>query len=63
MRRERGAILLVLSGLLIGHYAYLHDVIWQSHNGFIVMGLKSYGLALFGALLVIGGVIRFGTGR
>jgi hypothetical protein len=37
----------------------MHDKFWNLHEGFILMGLKSYAVALLGVVLVlIGGVFR-----
>jgi len=55
--------LLVVLGLLVINYAYLHDKFWQDHNGFIVMGFKSYAVVVLGiVIVVVGGVFR-GRGR
>jgi uncharacterized membrane protein len=55
------ALLLAFVGLIGVNYAYLHDVIWQTQDGFIVMGLKGYLIALAGTLAVLSGIfLRFG---
>jgi len=57
-----GTVLIVL-GVLMVNYAYLHDIIWQKHQGFIVMGLKSYLFALCGTVVVLAGGVLCGAGR
>lgn len=54
---------LILVGILAVNYAYLHDIVWQTHHGVIVMGVKSYLLALAGTLLVLAGAVLRGQGR
>jgi len=57
-----GTVLIVL-GVLMVNYAYLHDIIWQKYQGFIVMGLKSYLFALCGTAVVLAGGVLRGAGR
>lgn len=50
---------LIVLGLGVLIYAFMHDMIWNLHKGFILMGLKSYSVAVLGVVLVlIGGVFR-----
>ncbi len=62
---SRGALglALIVVGVLGVNYAYLHDVIWQPHNGFIVMGIKSYLFAICSTIVVLAGGILRGAGR
>lgn len=54
---------LIVLGLVVLIYAFMHDKFWNLHDGYILMGLKSYSVALLGVVLVlIGGVFR-GSGR
>jgi len=50
---------LIVLGLVVVIYALMHDKVWNLHEGFIIMGIKSYLVALLGCVLVlIGGVLR-----
>lgn len=62
MTRRNTALLLAIVGVVAVNYAYLHDVIWQTNDGFIVMGLKSYAIALAGTVAVLAGAF-VGLGR
>ncbi len=63
MSRSTLGLILLVVGVLIVNYAYLHDIIWQKHQGFIVMGIKSYLLAICGTIVVLAGGILRGAGR
>lgn len=55
---------LFAGGLLLLNYVYLHDLIWQRHGGFVVLGLKSYAGAAFAtAIAVVGAVMLHRAGR
>lgn len=45
--------LVFIAGLLFVNYVYLHDLIWQQHGGFIVMGIKSYAGAAVGTVVTL----------
>lgn len=63
MQGARTGWILIVLGVLVVNYAYLHDQIWQDHKGFIVMGIKSYSVVVLGVVLIlVGGVFR-GRGR
>ncbi len=57
MSRRTIGLLLGVGGVVLVNFAYLHDVIWQTHGGFIVMGLKSYAIALAGTVAVLAGAL------
>ena len=63
MSRATLGWILIIVGVLAVNYAYLHDVIWQSQDGFIVMGIESYLLAICGTFVVLAGGILRGAGR
>lgn len=63
MSRATLGLILVVIGIAMVNYAYLHDIIWQKHAGVIVMGFKSYIFALCGTIIVLAGGILRGTGR
>ena len=46
MTNARTGGILIVVGLLVINYGYLHDKFWQDHNGFIVMGIKSYAVVV-----------------
>lgn len=56
--------ILFAGGLLLLNYVYLHDLIWQRHGGFVVLGLKSYAGALLASFVaVVGAVMLHRAGR
>lgn len=63
MSRSTLGLTLVVLGLLMVNYAYLHDILWAKHQGFIVMGIKSYLFAICGTIVVLAGGVLRGTGR
>ncbi|MBO6783456.1 MAG: hypothetical protein JJ899_09340 [Alphaproteobacteria bacterium] len=63
MSRAGLGLLLIVVGVLAVNYAYLHDIVWQTQNGFIVMGIKSYMLAIGGTIVVLAGGVLRGAGR
>ncbi|MEP4377440.1 MAG: hypothetical protein ABJ215_10730 [Alphaproteobacteria bacterium] len=62
MKIGQRAFWLIVAGLVAVNYAYLHDIIWQSHRGLVVMGLKSYGLAILGTVMILAGVVMARSG-
>ena len=40
-KSRRSGLVLLLIGVLINNYAYLHDIVWQRHEGYIYLGWKS----------------------
>lgn len=63
MANARIGWILIVVGLLVMNYGYLHDKFWQDHNGFIVMGIKSYSVVVLGVLIVVVGSVFRGRGR
>lgn len=55
-------LILVVAGVLFVNYVYLHDMIWQRHGGYVVLGLKSYGAALVGTIAVVVGAVLLHRG-
>jgi len=49
-------LIIVILGLLIVNYGYLHDLIWQGAE-MIVMGLRSYFAVLAGTIVTLVGAI------
>lgn len=63
MNRELGITVLLL-GVVALNYVYLHDMIWQKHDGFIVLGWKNFlGVMVSTAVLLVGAGILFRSGR
>jgi hypothetical protein len=53
-KRHHGVLLLVV-GVVLSQYGYLHDLIWQTHDGAIYMGPRSYLLVVAGLAAVFWG--------
>lgn len=53
-KRHLGLLLLVV-GVVLSQYGYLHDLIWQKHAGVIYMGPRSYVLVVAGLAAVFWG--------
>ena len=49
-------LIIVILGLMIVNYGYLHDLIWQGAE-IIVMGLQSYLAVLVGTIVTLVGAI------
>jgi len=49
-------LIIVIVGLIIVNYGYLHDLIWQGAD-IIVMGFRSYLAVLAGTIITLGGTI------
>jgi len=49
-------LIIVILGLSIVNYGYLHDLIWQGAE-MIVMGLRSYFAVLAGTIVTLVGAI------
>ena len=54
--RSLGIVLIIL-GILVNNYAYLTDLVGNSHEGLIYMGWKGIVAALLGLLAVALGVV------
>tara|TARA_R110002110_G_scaffold415852_1_gene658151 strand:+ start:60576 stop:60773 length:198 start_codon:yes stop_codon:yes gene_type:complete len=55
-------LIVVILGLMIVNYGYLHDLIWQGAE-VIVMGLQSYLVVLVGTIITLigaGAIMRAG---
>ena len=55
MTRRRLGLLLLIVGLVLNQYGFLHDLIWLKHDGAIYMGLRSYMLVAVGFVAFCGG--------
>ena len=55
MNSWRIGVFLLIAGLALNQFGFLHDVIWDKHDGAIFMGAKSYSLVLAGFVAMIGG--------
>ena len=51
MKMNLGAVLVIV-GVLANNYVYLHDLLWQTPGGYIILGQKS-GAAIAFSLIVI----------
>ncbi len=61
--RSLGIVLIVL-GILVNNYAYLTDIVGDTHDGLIFMGWKGFLAAGLGMLSVAIGVIALlGAGK
>ena len=49
-------VFLVILGVLVNNYAYLTDIVGDTHNGFIFMGGKGILAACLGLLCIFIGV-------
>jgi hypothetical protein len=50
-------ILLLVLGLLVNQYGFMHDLIWDKHEGAIYLGLRSYTLIVAGLVSMIVGYV------
>ena len=57
MNRWRLGLLLMLLGLLLNQYGFMHDLIWDKHDGAIYMGMRSYAAVVAGFLVMIIGYV------
>lgn len=54
--RSLGVVLIIL-GVLVNNYAYVTDIVGNSHEGLIYMGSKGILAALLGLLAIALGVV------
>lgn len=54
--RSLGLVLIIL-GVLVNNYAYVTDIVGNSHEGLIYMGFKGIIAALLGLLSIALGVV------
>lgn len=54
--RSLGVVLIIL-GVLVNNYAYVTDIVGNSHEGLIYMGSKGIVAALLGLLSIALGVV------
>ena len=55
-RTAKTAILLIAGGVALNNYAYLHDVVMGSHQGYIYLGPKAITGVVIGILAILGGL-------
>lgn len=55
---------LLVVGILLNQYGFLHDLVWNKHDGAIYMGMQSY-LAIGAGLAAVvgGGVLMWRSGN
>jgi uncharacterized membrane protein len=54
--RSLGVVLIIL-GVLVNNYAYVTDIVGNSHEGLIYMGPRGIAAAVFGLLSIALGVV------
>ncbi|CAN0592238.1 unnamed protein product [Laminaria digitata] len=54
--RSLGVVLIIL-GVVVNNYAYVTDIVGNSHEGLIYMGSKGIAAALLGLLAIALGVV------
>lgn len=54
--RSLGVVLIIL-GVLINNYAYVTDIVGNSHEGLIYMGSRGIAAAVLGLLAIAFGVV------
>lgn len=54
--RSLGVVLIIL-GVLVNNYAYVTDIVGNSHEGLIYMGSKGIAAAVLGLLAIALGVV------
>lgn len=52
MERAQMAVALIVAGVLANNYIYFHDIFFQKHGGYILLGWKSY-VGLVAALAAV----------
>ncbi len=51
------AWLVLVLGIVVNQYGFLHDVIFKAQDGLIAMGLKSYVVVVLGILMTLVGAL------
>lgn len=57
IRNQVFGLVLVAAGILANNYVYLHDLVWDRHNGAIYLGSASLMAIAVAIIVTIAGIL------
>jgi hypothetical protein len=51
-KNAKWGLVLILVGVILNNYAYLHDVVTEKHNGYIYLGARGVAAVLVGIVVI-----------